>query len=140
MIQKVQKTVEILQVQLIDKVVEFSEIMQSKDKCQGSRTNGNSRKFTDRIVDVPVVLKRQCQPSAQVLERFPTTGVKDTKMQKDPFVSPQATQKPSAKTRVTRKSRERQPAKRRQERLKHERGRAVRLHQTCGPVDQSAHV
>ena len=67
MIQKVQKTVEILQVQFIDKVFEISEIMQSKDKCQRSRWNGNSRKFTDRIVDVPVVLKGQSQPNAQVL-------------------------------------------------------------------------
>ena len=46
-IQKVQKTVEILQVQFIDKVVEISEIMQSKDKCQRSRRNGHSRKFTE---------------------------------------------------------------------------------------------
>ena len=68
MIQKAQKTFEILKVQFIDKVVEISEIMQSKDKCQRSRRNGNSRKFADRIVDVPVVLKTQCQPNAQVLE------------------------------------------------------------------------
>ena len=40
MIQKMQKNAEILQVQFIDKVVEISEIMQSKDKCQGSRRNG----------------------------------------------------------------------------------------------------
>ena len=33
MIHKMQKKVEILQVQIIDKVVEISEIMQSKDKC-----------------------------------------------------------------------------------------------------------
>ena len=58
------------------------------------------------------MLKRQCQPSAQVLDRIPTTGAKDAKMQKDPNVSPQASQTPSAKTRVTRKSRERQPMKR----------------------------
>ena len=82
MIQKMQKTVEILQVQFIDKVVEISEIMQSKDNCRRSRRNGNSRKFTDIIVDVPVVLKRQCQPSAQVLDQVQTTGVKDAKMQK----------------------------------------------------------
>ena len=121
MIQKMQKTVEILQVQFIDKVVTISEIMQSKDKCQRSRRNVNSRKFTDRIVDVPVVLKRQCQPSAQVLDQIPTTGAKDAKMQKDPNVSPQASQTPSAKTRFTRKSRERQSTKRCQECLKHER-------------------
>ena len=60
MIQKMQKTVEILQVQFIDKVVGISEIMKSKDKYHRSRGNGNSRKFTDRTVDVPVVLKRQC--------------------------------------------------------------------------------
>ena len=58
MIQKVQKSVEILQVQFIDKVVEISEIMQSKDKCQRSRRNGNSWKFTDRIVDVPAKCSR----------------------------------------------------------------------------------
>ena len=58
MIQKVQKTVEILIVQFIDKFVEISEIMQSTDKCQRPRRNGNSWKFTERIVDVPVVLKR----------------------------------------------------------------------------------
>ena len=52
-----------LRVQFINKVVEISEIMQRRDKCQRSRRNGNSRKFTDRIVDVPVVLKRQCQSS-----------------------------------------------------------------------------
>ena len=79
MIQKMQKTVEVLQVQFIDKVVEISEIMQSRDKCQRSRRNGNSRKFTDRIVDVPVVQKRQCQPSAQVLDHVPTTGAQDAK-------------------------------------------------------------
>ena len=42
MIQKVQKTVEILQVQLNDKVVEISDDLQSKDKCQnpeGARQN-----------------------------------------------------------------------------------------------------
>ena len=65
MIQKMQKTVEILQLQFIDKVVEISEIMQGKDKCQRSRRYGNSRKFPNRIVDVPVVLKRQCQPTAK---------------------------------------------------------------------------
>ena len=83
MIQKVQKTVEILQVHVNDKVVEISEIMQSKDKCQRSRRKGSSWKFTDRLVDVPVVLKRQCQPSAQVLDEVPTTGAKDTKMEQD---------------------------------------------------------
>ena len=79
---------------------------------------GNSWKLTDRIVDVPVVLKRQCQPSAQVLDQVPTTGAKDAKMQKDPNVGPQASLTPSAKTRLTRKSRERQPTKRCQECLK----------------------
>ena len=59
MIQQMQKTVEILQVQFIDKVVEISEIMR-KDKCQRSRRNGNSRKFTDIIVDVPVRPIDQC--------------------------------------------------------------------------------
>ena len=60
-------------------LVEICEIMQNKDKCQRSRRNGHSRKFTDRIVDVPVVLKRQCQPSAQVLDQVPVTGAKDAK-------------------------------------------------------------
>ena len=97
----------------------------SKDNCQRSRRNGNSRKFTDRIVDVPVVLSRQCQPSAQVLDQAPTTGANDAKMQKDPNVSPRASQTPSAKTRFKRKSRERQPTKRCQECLKHETYRLV---------------
>ena len=119
--QKGQKTVEILQVQFIDKVVEISEIMQGKDKCQRSRRYGNSRKFPNRIVDVPVVLKRQCHPIAQVLERVPTTCAKDAKVQKDPNVSPQASQTPSAKTRFTRKSRERQPMKGCQRWWRHER-------------------
>ena len=92
--------------------------MQSKDKCQKSRRNGNSRKSTDRFVGVPVVLERQCQPSAQVLERVPTTSAKDTKMPKDQNV---ASQTPNAKTRFMRKNRERQPTKRCQGRLKHER-------------------
>ena len=104
--QKMHKTVEILQVQFIDKVVEISEIMQSKGKCQKSRRNGNSRKFTDRIVDVPVVLKRLCQPSAQVLDQIPTTCAKDAKMHKYVNFSPQGSQTPSAKTRFTKKSRE----------------------------------
>ena len=65
-------------------LVEISETMQNKDKCPRSRRNGNSRKFTDRIVDVPVVLKRQCQPSAQVFDQVPMTGFKDAKMHKDP--------------------------------------------------------
>ena len=95
--------------------------MQSNDKSQRSRRNGNSRKFTDRIVDVPVVLKRQCQSNAQVLDRIPTTGAKEATMQNDPNVSPQASQTPRAKTRLTRKSLERQPTKRCQECLKHER-------------------
>ena len=51
--------------------------------------------------------KRQCQPSAQVLDQVPTTGAKDAKMHQDPNVSPQTSQTPSAKTRSTRKSRER---------------------------------
>ena len=72
---------------------------------------GNSWKFPDRIVDVPVVLKRQCHPRAQVLGRVPTTGAKDAKMQRDPKVSPQSGHTPSAKTIFTRKSRERQPTK-----------------------------
>ena len=46
--------------------------------------------FTDRMVDVPVVLIWQCQPSAQVLDRIPKTGAKDAKMQKDLNVSPKA--------------------------------------------------
>ena len=57
---------------------------QSKYKCQRSKRHGNSQKFTDRIVDVPVVLKRQFQP-AQVLDRaedVPTTDAKDAKVQK----------------------------------------------------------
>ena len=126
--QKVQKKVEILQVQFIDKVIEISEIMQSKDQCHRSRRNGNSREFTDRIVDVPVVLKRQCQPNAQVLDRIPTTVAKDATMQKDPNVSPQSNQMLSAKTRLTMSSHERQPTKRRQECLKQERERVIRLH------------
>ena len=67
-----------------------------------------------------VVLKRQCQQSAQVLDRIPTTGDKDTKMQKDPNVVPQASQTPSAKTRLTMSSRERQPMTRCQTCVKHE--------------------
>ena len=54
-------------------------LSQSKDKCQRSKRHGNSRKFTDRIVDVPIVLKRRFRP-AQVLDRaedFPTTDAKD---------------------------------------------------------------
>ena len=100
MIQKMQKTVEILQVQFIEKVVKKSEITQSKDMCQGSRRNGNSRKFTDRIVYVPVMLKSQCQPSAQVFDQVPT-------MQRS-----QSSQAPSATTRLTMSSHERQPTKR----------------------------
>ena len=113
MIQKMQKTVGTLQGQFIDKVVEISEIMQSKDKCQRSRRYGNSRKFTDRMVDVPIVLKRQCQPSAQILKRVPTTGPND--------VNPQSSQTPSAKTKLTMSSRERQPVERCQMCLEHER-------------------
>ena len=112
LIQKVLKAVEIQQVEFIDKVVEISEIMQSKHKCQRSRRNGNPRKFKEIIIDIPVVLKRQRQPSAQVLDQVPTTGAKDAKMQKDPNVSSQASQTPNAKTRLTRQSRERQPTKR----------------------------
>ena len=54
----------------------------SKDKYKRSKWHGNSWKVTDRTVDVPVVLKRQCQP-AQVLDRaedVPTTGAKDAKV------------------------------------------------------------
>ena len=134
MIQKMQKTVEILQVQFIDKVVEISETMQNKDKCQRSRRNGNSWKLTDRIVDVPVVLKRQCQPSAQV----PTDRRQGCKAAERSDRQSAIDQTPSAKTRFTRKSRERQPTKRRHECLKHERERAVRLHQMCRPI--SAHI
>ena len=57
---------------------------QSKDKCQRYKRHRNSWKFTDRIVDVPIVLKRQCQP-AQDLDRVgdvPTTGATDAKVQK----------------------------------------------------------
>ena len=60
---------------------------------------GNS-KFTDRIVYVPVMLKRQCQPSAQVLDQVPLTGAKDARMPKDQNVSPQSSQTPSATTRL----------------------------------------
>ena len=59
-------------------------LSQRKDKCQRSERHGNSWKFTDRIVDVPLVLKRQCQ-TAQVLDRaedVPTTGAKDANVQK----------------------------------------------------------
>ena len=48
LLQKMQKTVESLQVQFIDRVVDISEIMQSKDQCQRSRRYGNSRKFTHK--------------------------------------------------------------------------------------------
>ena len=61
-------------------------------------------------------------------------------MQQDSNVSPQSSQAPSATTGFTRKSHERQPTKRRQECLKHERERAVWPHQTCGPVDHCTHV
>ena len=61
LILKMQKTAEIQQVQVIDKVVGISEITQSKDICQSSRWHGNSRKFEDGIVYVPVTLKRRCQ-------------------------------------------------------------------------------
>ena len=108
-------------IQKMQKTFEISEIMQSKDKCQRFRRNGNSRKFTDRIVDVLVMLKRHCQPSAQVLDQVPTTGAKDATMQKEPNVSPRANQTPSAKTRLTMSSHERQPVKRRQKCQKHER-------------------
>ena len=80
----------------------------SAKDSEGTETRG----FTDRIVEVPVVPERQCQPSAQLLDQVPTTGAKDAKMRKDPNVSPQASQTPSAKTRLTMSSRERQPTKR----------------------------
>ena len=48
-------------------------------------------------------------------------------------------QTPSAKTRLARKSRERQPTERRRECVKHERERAVWLHHKCRPVDQCTH-
>ena len=57
----------------------------------------------------------------EVLDQVPTTGAEDAKMQKDPNVSPQASETPSATTRLTRKSRERQPTKRCKEWLKHDR-------------------
>ena len=50
-----------------------------------------------------------------------TSVRRSAKMQKDPNVRPQASQTPSAKTRLARKSHERQPTERRQECLKHER-------------------
>ena len=116
-----QKTAEILQVQFIDKVDEISEITQNKDQCQKSRKYGNSMKFTDRIAHVPLMLKRQCQPSAQVLDQVPTTGAKDANMPEDQNVSPQSSQTPSATTRLTLSGHERQPTKRCQKCLKHER-------------------
>ena len=61
-------------------------------------------------------------------------------MQKDLNVSPQASQTPSAKARLARKSPERQPTERRQGCLKHERERAVWLQQTCRLVDQCTHT
>ena len=121
MIQKVQKTVEILHVQFIDKVVEISEIMQSKDNCQRSRK-------VQKLVEVH---RHNCGRSSRAeravlvkcssLWSSPTTGAKDAKMQKDPNVSPQASQTPSERTRFTRKSCERQSTERRRECLKHER-------------------
>ena len=78
-------------------------------------------KFTERIVYVPVMLKRHCQPNAQVLDQVPTTGAKDAKIPKDQNVSPQSSQTPSATTRLTMSSHERQPTKRCQKCLKHER-------------------
>ena len=75
-------------------------------------------KFTDIIVDVPVVLMRQCQPSGQVLDRIPTTGAKDTDARE--IRTSQASQTPSAMTRLTMSSREWQPIKRCQTSVKHE--------------------
>ena len=89
MIQKVRKTVDILQVQLIDKVVEISEITQSKDKMPKTQKVRKFEEVHRQTVDVPVMLKRQCQPSAQVFDQVPTTGAHDAKMQKDANVSPQ---------------------------------------------------
>ena len=78
-------------------------------------------KFTDRIAHVPLMLKKQCQPSAQVLDQVPTTGAKDAKLPEDQNVSPQSSQTPSATTRLTLSGHERQPTKRCQKCLKHER-------------------
>ena len=64
MIQKMQKTVGILQVQFIDKVVEISEIMHSKDKCQRSRRNGISRE----------VHRQNCGRSSRAEEAVPAKG------------------------------------------------------------------
>ena len=69
-----------------------------------------------------------------------TSVRRSAKKQKSQNVSPQASQTPSAKTGFTRQSRERQPAKRCQKCLKHERERVKRLHQRCRPPDQCTHL
>ena len=62
----------------------MEEVFVAEQRQERPKRHGNSWKFTDRIVDVPVVLKRQCQP-AQVLDRaedVPMIDAKDAKMQK----------------------------------------------------------
>ena len=72
--------------------------------------------------------------------RIPTTGAKDPTMQKDPNVSPQSNHKPSAKTRLTMSSHERQPTKRFQECLKHERESVLRGSTTRVDRSVSTHM
>ena len=148
MIQKMQKTVEILQVQHIDKVievpqaqlideaVEVPEIMQRHDpmiqevedaqrlgkqsrsaaqvaaQTQAALNEKNSTDKFTRVIRRTQLRALRRDSSQSDVHECETSVRRSAKLQKDPNVSPQASQAPSAKTRLARKSHERQPPER----------------------------
>ena len=152
MIQKMQKTFEILhvphidkvvkvpQVQFIDEVVEILEITQRRgpmihkvDDAKQSRSAAQEAAKTQAALDEKELYREVHKSDTQDTDsrsqachsqsdenECETSVRRSAKMQKVPNISPQASQTPSAKTGLTRKSHERQPTERRRECLKHD--------------------
>ena len=85
------------------------------------RTKKNSAEKFTRVIRRTQLRALRRDSSQSDVQECETSVRRSAKMQKDPNVSPQASQTSSAKTRLARKSHERQPTEWRWECLKHER-------------------
>ena len=123
------------------KILEMSVVKQHKfpwfRRCRrrsSEREKNSTEKFTRVIRRTQLRALRRDSSQSDVHE-CDTAVRRSAKMQKDPNVSPPASQTPSAKTRLARKSRERQPTKRC---VKHE--RELKGSTRCVDWSISAHI
>ena len=116
--------VEDAQKMLMNKAEAKLNRVRSSADTGSSERKRTTEKFT-RVIRRTHLRALRRDSSRSDVHECETSVRRSAKMQKDPNISPQASQTPSAKARLARKSRERQPTKRCQKCSKHAREREL---------------